>query len=127
MNDEVQYCNLTGWRKLLVGTVGTLGKRAGDQYQQANRELYNNYVRSYQPDGKICFLAGNPHSKGKGVGSILLQEFERREPGKEVFLYTDSNCTYLFYEHRGFKRVGSKKITVDNEIDLDCFLYRKHI
>lgn len=39
---------------------------------------------------------------------MLLRELEEREKGKKVFLYTDSACTYQFYEHRGFELAQEK-------------------
>lgn len=76
------------------------------------------------------FLAANPDLKIKGIGTKLLTEFEKREKGKEIFLFTDSGCTYQFYERRGFERLKEKisKIKIlDKEIDLRCMLYRKII
>lgn len=60
----------------------------------------------------------------------MIKEFEKREKGKTIFLYTDSQCTYQFYEHRGFKRVGEKDIEFEIEnrkIPLKCLMYCKKI
>lgn len=32
--------------------------------------LFQEYVRTHQPDGEIIFLAANPDVKMKGIGSI---------------------------------------------------------
>lgn len=60
---------------------------------------------------------------------MLLNEFERRKYGKEIYLFTDDQCSYPFYEHRGFERIGEKDIVLelDDKINLKCFLYRKLI
>jgi len=88
------------------------------------------YQKNYKPDGQILFLAANPDMKGKGIGTALLRELERRENGKTLYLYTDSGCTYQFYEHRDFDRVCEEQITVEigtNSVPLTCMLYSKQI
>ena len=72
-------------------------------YDDTNEELLSDYLKTF-PRWRNCLLAANPDLKIKGIGSKLLKEFERREQGKEVFLFTDSGCTYQFYERRGFER-----------------------
>lgn len=76
--------------------------------------------------GKLMiFLAADPDNSRKGVGSLLLEELERRESGKEIFLYTDSNCTYQFYEKRGFERAAEKEILMelpDGDAPLICII-----
>lgn len=100
-------------------------------YDTANEEMLKKYSEESTPDGEICFLAVNPDRKIAGIGTLLLREFERREPGKRVFLYTDSNCTYQFYEHRGFARAQEREISLEFEekrtVPLTCFLYSKEI
>lgn len=92
--------------------------------------MLENYKSQNNPDGEIRFLAANPNTKVKGIGTFLLNELEKREKGKEVFLFTDDQCTYQFYEHRGFNRVEEKDIVLDlnkNKVPLKCFLYSKKI
>lgn len=48
----------------------------------------------------------------KGIGTFLLNEFEKLEVGKRIYLYTDTGCTYQFYEHRGFEKVGEKPVSL---------------
>lgn len=98
-------------------------------YDAANKKMFNDYTKRYAPDGEIRFLASNPEHKVKGVGTFLLNELERRERGKEIYLFTDSKCTYQFYEHRGFERIGEHEIVLElsADVDLKCLLYRKHI
>lgn len=97
-------------------------------YDQANKEMLEQYCLSHSPDGEIIFLAANPDVKVKGVGSALLTELERRECGKEVYLYTDNACTYQFYEHRGFELMQSREVTLrigSKEVPLRCLMYCK--
>lgn len=98
-------------------------------YNEANKEMYAKYTQQYTPDGAIRFLAANPDGKVKGVGTFLLNELAARENGKEVYLYTDTNCTYQFYERRGFERIGEKEIVLElqGDVDLKCLMYRKKL
>lgn len=97
-------------------------------YDEANRQMLEEYKKQHTPDGEILFLAANPDISVKGIGSMLLSELEKREHGKEVYLFTDSACTYQFYEHRGFERIQEKDIVVEigaKKVDLECYLYCK--
>lgn len=87
------------------------------------------YAKEHKPDGEIRFLSANPDLKVKGIGTKLLNELEKREKGKEIYLFTDDKCTYQFYEHRGFDKVGEEDITLelDKKVPLKCLLYRKKL
>ena len=110
---------------------GCLNSNERDPYDAANKEILDNYNGKENLDGEICFLASDPDHKVDGVGTMLLEELEKREKGKTVYLFTDSLCTYQFYEHRGFVREGQKDIFLDmvgdDDINLSCFLYVKKI
>lgn len=97
-------------------------------YDNVNKEMFAEYKRTHSPEGEIIFLAANPDVKIKGIGTMLLNELANRAKGKEIYLYTDNACTYQFYEHRGFDRVGEKDITLDfgdNKVPMTCMLYTK--
>ncbi|WP_343208574.1 GNAT family N-acetyltransferase [Anaerolentibacter hominis] len=99
-------------------------------YDETNKAMLAEYLKDHSPDGEIIFLAANPAVKIKGIGTALLSELERREQGKELYLFTDSACTYQFYEHRGFNRACEAGITLDmgkKQVPLTCFLYNKII
>lgn len=98
-------------------------------YNEASRKMLDQYTKRYAPDGELRFLVADPKSKIKGIGTFLLNELVRREAGKEIYLFTDTNCTYQFYEHRGFERVGEQKIILElsNEVGLKCLLYRRRL
>lgn len=64
-------------QRLVAGSgVGT--------YDEANREMYQDFRDKYTPDGEIIFLASDPDSKVKGIGTALLSAFEAEEQGKLV-------------------------------------------
>lgn len=125
--------NKSFWKGLYVGFVGFMQRvffRGGViPYHEANRAMYTKYAQRNTPDGEIRFLAANPDHKKKGIGTFLLHELARREANKEIFLFTDTNCNYQFYEHRGFERVGEQEIVLKLSagVSLKCLLYRKRL
>ena len=84
------------------------------------------YSNSFKADGEIIFLAVNPKLHGRGIGSLLLAELEKREKSKRLILYTDDGCNYKFYEHKGFRKAGEETIHY-SDFPLRCFLYEKYI
>lgn len=73
-------------------------------------------------------IVADPSAFGKGIGSFLLAHLAQREEGKRVFLFTDDNCTYQFYEHRGFTRFDQKEVELaihEQSAPLLCLLYTK--
>lgn len=99
-------------------------------YDKANSEMLAEYKRHNSPDGEIRFLAADPHIKAKGIGTLLLGALEKREKGRQIYLFTDDRCTYQFYEHRGFDRVGERDIEMEMNgriVPLKCLLYSKKI
>lgn len=122
------------WKSLYVKAFdflqNTFFKEGAGVYDKANKEMFLQYSQHNSPDGEIIFLAANPEIKIKGIGSLLLKELERREWGKELYLYTDNACTFQFYEHRGFHRACEKNIVLDmrgKSVPLTCFLYSKKL
>ncbi|MCQ2056492.1 MAG: GNAT family N-acetyltransferase [archaeon] len=95
-----------------------------DDWNDICYEMYNEYTKDNSPDGEILFFVTSPNVRG--IGSLLLSEFRRRNNGKIVFLYTDEGCNYGFYDHVGFKRMIEKSITLKirkKTRNLKCFLY----
>lgn len=128
MEGEKPLCRSVG-RAVYVKVAEFLGntvfRNSMGGYERVNREMLEAYHEKCVTDGEILFLAANPNIVKKGVGSLLLAELERREKGKQVYLFTDDFCTYPFYERRGFSRVGEKKIAVDGDAGMKCMLYSK--
>lgn len=103
-------------------------KDSAGLYGQTNEEMFKEFEKRYVSEGEIVFLAANPDIKAKGIGTFLLSELEKREKGKRIHLYTDDFCTYQFYEHRDFERVGEKEIDLElgkREVRMTCLLYSK--
>ena len=129
-----QPCCHSSWRRLYVRLVDFVQKHlfrdSVGVYDEVNQEMFAAYCKAHQPDGQIVFLAADPAAQVKGIGTMLLHELELREPGKTIYLYTDDNCTWQFYERRGFERVGEKDITMSmngKQVPLKCLLYSKKI
>lgn len=132
MNGEEKVHN-TPWNRWIIRFVKLFMRAPGAgvrTYWQANDEMFEAYQAAHTPDGELVFLAADPAAQHKGVGTQLLAEFERREAAKTVYLYTDDQCTYQFYDHRGFERAGEKDIVMDmgkKQVPLKCLLYSKKL
>lgn len=122
------------WRglyvKLFKSIMAAVAKGGPDIYDAANKAMFACYSKSAKPDGELCFLAADPAIHGKGIGTKLLDELGRREAGKLIYLFTDSDCTYQFYEHKGFERSQEKEILMElggKAVPLTCLLYSKRL
>ncbi|BAK59058.1 N-acetyltransferase [Lactococcus garvieae] len=115
----------------IFNILRTFSKNSGlDTYEATNKELLRSYKSDASPEGEILYLAADPEKKIKDVGTALINELTAREPGKEIFLFTDTGCTYQFYEHKGFQRAGARDIQLDfgqNRIDLTAMLFSKKL
>ncbi|OUM67610.1 hypothetical protein PIROE2DRAFT_58654 [Piromyces sp. E2] len=97
-------------------------------YEEVNEIMFNEYKKTNTPDGELLFFVIDPKLQGKGIGTMMLNELEKIEKGKEIYLFTDSGCNYQFYDHRNFKKEQVKDVefNVRNKIiPLTCFLYSK--
>ena len=106
----------------------TFVKDGVSAYDEANKKMLEEFKKTNEPDGEIVLLAANPKIKVKGIGTFLLHELEKKEVGKQIYLYTDTGCTYQFYEKRGFDRVGEIPVSLKigkNRADITCLLYSK--
>ncbi|MFJ9553952.1 GNAT family N-acetyltransferase [Nocardiopsis sp. NPDC101807] len=78
---------------------------------------------------ELTLFAVDASTRGTGVGKALYEDYTRhlREHGrKNFYLYTDSLCSYGFYEKRGMTRAASEdmRLRLDGrEEDLGVFLY----
>lgn len=122
------------WRSVFVKFFDFLQHIAAgkgvEKYDIANREMFSSFCKNSQPDGEIIFLAADPECAVKGIGTALLSAFEEEEKGKLIDLYTDSACTYQFYEHRGFDKSEERDVVIDlpnKKVPLKCLLYSKLI
>lgn len=118
------YTRVFGW------LLKTFAPDSNSSYDSANRAMLKEYKKKYNPDGEIVFFAADPTARGKGIGTRLLDAFSQVAAHREIYLYTDSNCSYQFYERRGFERVGEKDISVGagkDKAKITCLMYRKQL
>ena len=133
MKGEPKRWNTPGRRSFLRAfqlAQGLFARRAAGDYDRTNQDMFRAYAQNNTPDGELVFLAADPKAKTGGIGTALLAELARREAGKRIFLYTDSGCTYQFYEHRGFTREQERDIVVEigkRQVPLRCFLYSRRL
>ena len=103
-------------------------KDSAAAYEDVNKAMFEKYREPNTPHGEIIFFAANPDMKNRGIGTMLLAELERREKGKQIYLYTDTDCTYQFYESKGFTKVGETHTQLDfwgKKKNMVCLLYSK--
>lgn len=116
--------------KIVDGIQKVCFKGGAGLYENTVRAQLERYVRRHKPDGEIIFLAADPDSKVKGVGSALLNALEERTRGRTIYLHTDDACTYQFYEHRGFECMDETDIVLEmpkGKVPLRCFIYSKTV
>lgn len=107
-----------GYRALLEdGTkhaATLLGAREADRenireyftkIHQAYEQLISGLEENY--DGTLDFLVLAKESQGHGIGKLLWQAAQVyfvEKGARAVYLYSDTECNYNFYEGQGFKR-----------------------
>lgn len=70
------------------------------------------------PAYELVLFAVSSETRGHGVGSTLLgaaQEYLREQGATHAFLYTDTDCTWQYYEHRGMKRKAERVLSANGE------------
>lgn len=131
MKDEPKIFTSTFYNafiKVVIFFINLFYKNASSVYDKANIQMLKEFKESNNPDGEINYFAVDPDIKGKGIGTLLLNELEKYAKGKLIYLYTDSGSTYQFYQHRGFKEAVTRSIILEihkREIPLNCFLFCK--
>jgi GNAT superfamily N-acetyltransferase len=83
--------------------------------------------------GELEFFVVHSKSQGLGVGKKLLNEYLqycKEHDVKNIYLYTDVNCNYGFYEHHGFVRQGTLPVTFElynGKLTYDNFIYSTEV
>ena len=87
-----------------------------------DRDLLNGTNQAF--DGELCFFVLDRGLRGSGIGKELFNRFMRyagENNMESFFLYTDSTCSFGFYEHRGLIRRGEKSFPVPGHDSLMRF------
>lgn len=80
------------------------------------------------PANQITLLAVDKSVHGLGIGGVLLDaacSYLSAQGGLSAYLYTDSDCSWKFYEHKGLKRAATHKSTREERklLPREMYLY----
>lgn len=95
--------------------------------QGIDKELLSACKEKYK--GELAFFAISEKCRGKGLGKQLFQSVVDYMKSQHIFkfyLFTDTSCNYLFYEHMGLTRRCEKKQIMDvkgEKGDMTFFIY----
>ncbi len=84
-------------------------------------------------DGELVFFVVSSKCRGKGIGKQLLNnylDYCRQNSVKNIYVYTDENCNYGFYDFNGFTPKGRLPVSFDlhsGEFTFDVFIYDREI
>ena len=71
-------------------------------------------------DSELVFFSTNAKYRRHKIGSTLIAGFEaflQECNAKKYFLYSDSLCTYQYYDNNGFQRVEKKQNTFNPAVE----------
>lgn len=113
-----------------IATYGFSDISSHTQFLQMNA-TYRALKRDvYAPlTDELCLFIVDEEMRGKGIGKKLFNTFKghlRSNGRKDFYLFTDSLCTYGFYDKHGMNRLAAREITVtlDGKPEpLEVFLY----
>lgn len=112
--------------RLLLTSEGKQAVRSFRRNLQVNQSLLKQTYETY--DGELTFFAVDASTRQSGIGSHLFYSyltFMKNEGARTFRLFTDTSCTYGFYESKGMTRIGavSRRMPfLDKEMSF--FLYR---
>lgn len=95
--------------------------------QGIDKELLTYCKKDYK--GELAFFAISEKHRGKGLGRRLFSsvvDYMKSKDISEFYLFTDTSCNYLFYEHLGLTRRCEKKQMIDvkgQKGDMTFFVY----
>ncbi|AEB75145.1 GNAT family N-acetyltransferase [Clostridium botulinum] len=101
--------------------------REYSKVQKAYKQLLKEYSGKF--DGEVVLFVVGKECRGKGIGKRLMNnflDFCKRKEQRKIYLFTDTQCNYGFYDNNGFKRIGEKDVSINNsdgEIEMGVFLY----
>lgn len=96
-----------------------------------DKELLKQSPLTY--DAEVAFFALSSKVRGQGLGKVLFQNYMTHMKSYHVkcfYLYTDTSCSYGFYEHIGMNRRNqiNKKLNIKGQDALmSFFLYDAYL
>ncbi|MGX7107888.1 GNAT family N-acetyltransferase [Facklamia miroungae] len=93
---------------------------------QSERQAYNELIKGYEEtfDASIEYIVVSEKARGKGVGKKLISEVLDRfkeQDLENVYLFTDTDCNYRFYDYLNFERINETRIKLPTK---DGYRYR---
>ncbi len=123
------------WSAILEEKIEEAKKRDAESaaflaaYDEAEERVNTPMLKDSNTDSdyELVFFAVGDAARGYGVGSKLLtsaQSYLSSEGGTTAFLFTDTTCTWEYYERRGMRRVAEWAKTNPEDILPDgMFIY----
>ena len=90
-------------------------------------ELVSGFIDNY--DGTLDFLVLTKEAQGLGIGKSLwvaLKSYFEENNATSIYLYTDTECNFGFYEHCGFTKRAEQDVTFafdGEDFQTSIFLY----
>ncbi|MCC5894684.1 MAG: GNAT family N-acetyltransferase [Alkalibacterium sp.] len=105
------------------------GKQAIQSFRRNTQVTHALLKLTYESyDGEVLLFAVDKSTRGNGVGSTLFNgylTYLRSEGARTFYLFTDTSCSYTFYEHKGLKRIGALTRRMPFlQKEISFFLYR---
>lgn len=133
-NTHTHKHTLWAWLKRSLSILSLLLTKEGRSLSkifgsvtEIDKELLERCADTY--GGEIVFFAVNASLRGKGIGKQLFafaMEYLRAENIHDYYLFTDTSCTYQFYDRQGLTRRWEKAHTflVKEQVgNMTFFLY----
>lgn len=112
----------------LLNTSEYERKTIYDYFTKLNT-AYEDLLRDTHYDGTLDFLITAQEAQGLGLGKKLWLEsvkYFNSHNVRSIYVYTDTECNFGFYEHLGFSKVREKKVAFvfEDEVFIsDILLY----
>ncbi len=99
-------------------------RRIGKIYKQMEKDAEKMHA-------EVKLFVTHPGAQGRGIGTKLMDTFlthVRNKGIERVFLFTDTDCTYQYYDHKNFTRLDAKALTFDvkdRQKTMEVYMYAK--
>lgn len=135
-NDENSYNPISNRIKAFLDLFKIfISNREYRQILQAYKEgifdIYDQLLAGKEDryQGEIKLFIVSPDHQGFHIGTGLLTgafDYFKEQAASRIYLFTDTDCNYGYYDHKGFKQVGLKESSLNlphGKRDLTIFLY----
>ncbi|MBS6366087.1 MAG: GNAT family N-acetyltransferase [Clostridiales bacterium] len=122
---------LRGLLRLLSCAEGRRVCRIARQLGQLSSQMLQSADRRF--DAELVLLAVTPELQGRGIGLQLWKAAEayfRKAGGTRLYLCTDSQCNYGFYDRHGFSRLDMCQSALPQALGgerMEFYLYEKDL